>query len=221
MIDRILSNIAPHYCCGCNKIGTLLCDSCKYNIVNELKNSCVCCGKPSLDMNLCNKCNVPYEKAWMVGQREGVLQRLIGLYKFERAKEAYKSLGQLLVEVLPDLPADAVVVPIPTTPSRIRERGYDHMTLVAKCFAKKRGLSCQRVLGRKTNTKQRQASAKKRQEQAAAAFFVKEKIDPNRPYLILDDVMTTGATVKYAAQALKDAGARHVWVAVIARQTLD
>jgi len=41
------------------------------------------------------------------------------------------------------------------------------------------------------------------------------------PYLLVDDVMTTGSTLKYAARALKQAGASQVWVAVIARQTLD
>ncbi|NTW61890.1 hypothetical protein HGB25_00520, partial [Candidatus Saccharibacteria bacterium] len=79
-----------------------------------------------------------YDKAWVVGQRDGVLQRLVGLYKFERAKSAYKVLGDLILDILPDLPPETVIVPIPTTPSRIRERGYDHMLLVARYIAKKR-----------------------------------------------------------------------------------
>ncbi|MGE5327826.1 MAG: ComF family protein, partial [Thiobacillus sp.] len=81
-------------------------------------------------------------------------------------------------------------------------------------------LKCQRVLVRKTNTKQRQAGAKKRTEQAAEAFCIKGTVNPRHPYLILDDVMTTGATLKYAAQTLKDAGVKDVWVGVIARQVL-
>jgi ComF family protein len=157
----------------------------------------------------------------MVGERDGVLQRLIGLYKFERAKEAYKQLGELLLAALPDLPTDTVIVPIPTAPARIRERGYDHMLLIAKYVARKRGLKCQQIMGRKTNTKQRQANAKERQKQAEDAFYLKGDINTQIPYLIVDDVMTTGATMRCASQLLKDAGARHVWVAVIARQTLD
>jgi ComF family protein len=156
-----------------------------------------------------------------VGERDGVLQRLIGLYKFERAKEAYKQLGDLLHAALPDLPADTVIVPVPTTFSRIRERGYDHMLLIAQYAAKKRRLTCDQLLIRKNDTKQRHATAKVRNEQAANAFSVMKPINADVPYLILDDVMTTGATLKYAAKTLKDAGAKHVWVGVIARQALD
>ena len=127
----------------------------------------------------------------------------------------------LLLDVLPELPAETVIVPVPTTPGRIRERGYDHMMLVTRYVARARGLKCQRLVRRKTNTKQRQATAKKRDLQAKNAFFVRDKVDVNTPYLIIDDVMTTGATIKYASAALRDAGAKHVWVAIIARQTLD
>jgi len=221
MLDDILSIIAPHHCCGCDEIGSLLCSNCKYNITSELKMVCIACGRPTGSTWLCGKCQVPYEKAWVVGERDGPLQRLVGLYKFQRARAAYKSLGDLLLDILPELPAETVVVPIPTTPGRIRERGYDHMLLVARYVAKIRGLKCHRLIRRQTNTKQRQATASKRDLQAKNAFFVPGKIDPDIPYLIVDDVVTTGATIKYASQALRDAGAKHVWVAVVARQTLD
>ena len=221
MLDDILSIIAPHHCCGCDEAGSLLCANCKYNITSELKMVCSVCGRPTASTCLCGKCLVPYEKAWIVGEREGVLQRLIGLYKFERARTAYKPLGNLLLDVLPELPADTVIVPVPTTPGRIRERGYNHMLMIARYVARIRGLKCQQIIRRQTNTKQRQATAKKRDAQAKNAFFVKDKVDADTPYLILDDVMTTGATIKYASQVLRDAGAKHVWVAIIARQTLD
>jgi len=68
---------------------------------------------------------------------------------------------------------------------------------------------------------QRHASAVERDRQAKAAFAVKGAITKHVPYVLVDDVVTTGATIKYAAQALLDAGASQVWVAVVARQTLD
>jgi predicted amidophosphoribosyltransferase len=77
------------------------------------------------------------------------------------------------------------------------------------------------VLERVTSTKQRQATKTQRIEQAKAAFAVKIAIDPDVPYLLIDDVVTTGATMQYAAQQLKDNGAREIWVAAIARQPLD
>jgi len=164
---------------------------------------------------------MPYARAWAVGERDGILQRLIGIYKFERTKSAHKVLGDLLLDVLPELPANTIIIPVPTVSSHIRERGYDHMLLIAKYVAKARGLQCKQLVCRLTNTKQRQATAKQRLAQAEQAFAVDNQVDSTRPYLLLDDVITTGATVKYASQALCDAGAKHVWIAIIARQTLD
>lgn len=221
MLDKTLAIIAPHYCCGCDKIGSLLCGNCKYNITSEQKMVCIVCQRPSVHSWLCGDCSVPYEKVWVVGERDGSLQRLIGLYKFERAKSAYKPLADLLLEIIPELPADTVIVPIPTTPGRARERGYDHMLLISKYMARVRGVKCQQLVRRQTNTKQRQSTAKQRDAQARHAFVIKGEIDENTPYLLVDDVITTGATIKYAAQALVDAGAKHVWVAVVARQVLE
>jgi len=97
MIDGLLSFVAPHHCCGCGNVGDLLCANCKYNIVCEFQNVCLACGKPCGAAGLCNTCRVPYERAWCVGERRDVLQRLIGLYKFERARFAYQTLGDLLL----------------------------------------------------------------------------------------------------------------------------
>ena len=163
---------------------------------------------------------MPYERVWAVGERYGILQRLVGLYKFERAISAHTELGDLLLSVLPELPPETIIVPVPTTPVRIRERGYNHTLLVARYVAKARGLKCEQLLRRRTNTKQRQASAKKRELQAKRAFEVRGELDALVPYLIIDDVITTGATIKYSSQTLRDAGTEHVWVAVIARQVL-
>ena len=220
MIDNFLSIIAPHHCCGCDKIGNLLCDNCKYNIVSEQKMVCIVCGRPTGRTWLCNTCRTPYQRVWVVGEREGVLQRLVGLYKFSRSRAAYKVIGDLLLAVLPELPDNTVIVPVPTVSGHIRERGYDHMLLIAKYVVKKRNLICQQLVGRKTATKQRQSTAIQRAKQAKSAFEVRGEVYDDKIYLIIDDVVTTGATIKYAAKALRDAGAKNVWVAVVARQVL-
>ncbi|MEI7918603.1 MAG: phosphoribosyltransferase family protein [Candidatus Saccharibacteria bacterium] len=181
---------------------------------------CIVCGRPTARTWLCNTCRVPYQRAWIVGERSGVLQRLVGLYKFSRAKAAYRDIGDLLLAILPELPDNTVIVPVPTVSGHIRERGYDHMLLIAKYVEKKRNLKCQRLIGRKTDTKQRQSTAIQRAKQAKSAFEVRGEVDDSKVYLLIDDVVTTGATIKYAAKSLRDAGAKYVWVAVVARQVL-
>lgn len=222
MIDKLLSFIAPHYCCGCGRIGSLLCANCKYDIIHEQQSVCLVCKRPVGSTGTCKACRTPYDAAWSVGERRDGLQRLIGLYKFKYAREAYKTLGDLLIETLPDLPSDTIVVPIPTVSSHIRQRGYDHTLLIADYFAKKRGLKIRQLLGRKTRTIQRHASASIRRKQAKVAFIPRvNSIFVDQPYLLIDDVATTGSTLVYATKMLKDMGASRIFVAVVAYQTLD
>lgn len=220
MIDTLLQFVAPHYCCECDEVGTLLCENCKYNIIQEPVEACVVCMQPTGSSNICPSCKTSYARAWCVSMREGGVRTLIDAYKFERSKSASKVLASLLDNSLPMLPENTVVVPVPTVVKHIRQRGYDHTLLVAKQFAKTRQLRHASLLSRQTNTVQRGVSKVQRATQAKEAF-VAAKTMPHVPILLIDDVMTTGATLQYAAQALVNAGAAEVWVAVIARQQLD
>lgn len=221
MIDTLISFIAPHLCCGCGKIGTLLCDNCKYNINTDSVILCVGCGGGSNATGVCKQCDVRYERAWCVGERSGVLQRLIGDFKFQNMYAAHLPLSSLLIECIDQLPENTIVVPIPTVAGHIRERGYDHTFLLSRQVAKRHKVQLRQLLSRATSTKQRDASRAQRIAQAKVAFKVTGFVDPSVPYLLIDDVVTTGATIKYAAETLHRAGATQIWVAVIARQPLD
>jgi ComF family protein len=222
MLDTLLSIVAPHHCCGCDEVGILLCDNCKYDIISEQYERCVACGKGLAGpAGICASCSVPYSRAWCVADRRDYLQQLIGNFKFTNARAAYIPLAGLLDERLPELPDSTVIVPVPTVSSHIRQRGYDHMYLVAKRFAKLRNLSVVSPIIRQTTTTQRGAGAKERINQAKAAFKCTDTLSNEKIYLLVDDVITSGATVKYATQVLMGAGAKTVWVATISRQPLD
>lgn len=222
MIDELLQIVAPHHCSGCGKTGTLLCQNCKYDIISDPFSLCIACGIVLTGQSgICGGCRVPYSRAWCVGARQEALEHLIDTYKFANARSAFKSLAELLDTHLPELPDTVRIVPIPTVASHIRQRGYDHMALIATQFARQRGVGVDPVLSRVTNTRQRSASRRERNKQAKAAFVCTTQLDKNTPYLLIDDVVTTGATLKYAAKALRDQGAQTVWVASISRQTLD
>ena len=220
MVDHVLQIIAPHHCYGCAKSGTLLCVNCKYDIASEQISACISCGLPSPN-GICIKCHEPYQKAWCVGERRSVLEQLIDAYKFEHVKAAHRTFAELLDEALPLLPPETIVVPLPTVAPHIRQRGYDHMLLVARSFAKRRGLQLSTALRRVGANKQLGSSRKDRIAHAKSAYEVSGELDPTVPYLLLDDVFTTGASLHYAALKLREAGAREIWVAVIARQPLD
>lgn len=222
MIDTLLAFIAPHHCYGCNKIGYSLCDNCKYNIISEPYSQCIICQKPAgAQSAVCTECKVPYQRAWCVGERTDELQRLIGGFKFQNVKAAYRPLAELLDATLPELPAETIIIPVPTVASHIRSRGYDHTLLIARHLAKRRKLQVDTSLERATNTSQRGSGRRQRKIQAKAAFTCNKSLNPDTPYLLIDDVVTTGSTLEYAAKVLQTAGAHLVWVATISRQPLS
>jgi len=220
MIDRMLDFVAPHPCSGCGQIGTSFCGNCKYNINTEPFLGCILCEKPSLQ-GVCVDHKVGFNQAWVVGVRSGPLQRLIGGFKFKNMKAAASDLCDLLNSRLPPLPASSIFVPIPTTPAHIRERGYDHMLLITLLLGKRRHLPVQQVLVRDNTLTQHLVNRKERFKQVTSAFRVEGPIDPHKTYIIVDDVITTGATIQQAAMLLKEAGATTVWVAATSYQPLD
>lgn len=216
MLDELLNFIAPHYCCSCGQKGQILCHRCKSDINFDGLNYCLLCGSPII--HSCTRCRPAYAKSWVVGKREGALKALINQYKFSRARSAYRPLAQMLADTLPQLPPDTVIVPIPTIAPHVRARGYDQVKLMAKQLAKLKSCAYAPLLARKTNTVQHGATRTKRQQQAKQAFCCRKQLNPSTPYLIVDDISTTGATVNVAAKVLKAAGATKVWVAVVAWQ---
>ncbi len=200
----------------------LLCDSCKNDIIDEPFLYCGACAKrPASGNGICKECKVPYERMWCMADRRDNLQRLIGNFKFTNAKSASTTLADMLNDHLPEMPQNVVVVPVPTVGPHIRQRGYDHMLLIARRFAKLRSLQVNTGLQRASTAQQRSAGRTLRVKQAKSAFKCNTNLDSDKIYLLMDDVITTGATVKYATKTLLDAGATKVWVASISRQPMD
>lgn len=223
MLDKLLATLAPHHCYTCGFEGLLLCHNCRYDIISEPYARCLSCGRGvvSQKCGLCSSCHPCYSVAWCVGERHDALELLINGLKFEHRRAAADILAGLIAERLPELPSDTIIVPIPTIPSHIRERGYDHTRLIARRVAVLKGLRVESgLLRRHHNSKQRGANRAQRLKQAATAFRC--AAPPRKvPYLLLDDVVTTGATLDQAARVLREAGAETVWAVAASRQPLD
>lgn len=220
-IDTLLSYIAPHYCYGCGATGSLLCRSCLEAVKRHHCQVCVICGQPCAGGNVCRRHALPYEALNCVLWRRGAVARLIDDYKFHRVRAVSGVLARLLDELLPEYDASTVVVPVPTAPANIRKRGYDHMLLIARQFARRRGLRVERPLVRQTNVTQHYAHSAAERRKQAQQFFRARSAQADVPYLILDDIFTTGSTIAAAAQTLRAAGARDIRVGIVARHGND
>jgi len=112
-------------------------------------------------------------------------------------------------------------VVVPTVRSHIRQRGYDHIDLIARQFAAMRGLPIRYLLRRATTDVQHLVGREERRTQADRAFELVETDDLSMgPILLIDDIITTAATVTAASKLLSQTGLP-VWVAALAYQPLD
>lgn len=223
LLERTISIIAPHYCFACSKESNILCEACALQVFGDLLEICVLCNKPTASLSLCRGCasQTALRHVWVASEYDGVVKRLIHAYKFERLRAAYRPLTQGMLDVLPYLDADTVVVHIPTATNRIRQRGYDQSKLLAVEIAHQRAWRYAPLLRRTHQLRQVGSSKVTRLAQAQQAFQLVGGDVRGLSVLLVDDVTTSGATLVAAAQILLAAGARQVDAVVVAKQMLE
>ena len=152
---------------------------------------------------------------------------LINIFKFNGAEylaEDFADALELAFRKKHDATAVDVVVPVPLHPRRLAKRGYNQSGLLAAAFAERIGRLCDETsLVRVRDTEhQSRSSGEERRKNLKGAFRV---VDPSRVrgriVVLIDDVMTTGATLEECAQALYAAGAHKVIPFVLAKALMD
>ena len=226
VVDLTLSLIAPHICKGCGHVGSALCERCINNISANPYCRCVECRIPTKNQNLCPACQNRYQihTLYTVGLRQGTLRQLVGDYKFNSERESAYILAGLIYRRLPDNIVDGTnIVYIPTIQRHIRARGFDHMELVANHLSQlidpTTRVSRQfNPLIRLDNHVQHGQSYISRQIKIKSSLGAIKPDHPPRRVLLIDDIWTTGATIRAATQLLHSIGIPIVDVAIIAVQ---
>lgn len=127
--------------------------------------------------------------------------------KYSGQKSLARELAQCLGERIGAHPEIDIVTWAPTSPSRRQERGFDHGELLARHAAILGHRRCSRLLRRVNNEQQ---TGQSRDVRLGQPQFVARPLGTYRSVCVVDDVMTTGATLRAAASALAQAGARYV-----------
>jgi ComF family protein len=191
---------------------------------------CSSCGLPLHNFedesdHLCGNCILqmpPYSGARSFGYYTAELSRIVQQLKFHGRQNLIGLLGPLLTAVFFeswDREDFDLIVPVPLHPGRKRERGYNQSELLARFLARQIAVPFQRALHRvRATLPQVGLTDTERRENVRKAFRVArpQQISSKR-ILLIDDVMTTGATVASAAQTLLEDGALRVSVLTVAR----
>lgn len=220
MLEAIIRVLAPHYCLGCGREDTLLCDSCRLSGLRTIPSRCYRCKTLTTDAAVCKKCRSegPLRHIWASCEYEDLPKQLIHKLKFERAKAAHKPIAIQIDDTLPVL-TGVTISHVPTATSRVRQRGYDQSRLVARELSRLRSLPYRSLLLRRGQQRQVGAERSVRVTQAQDFFAAKEQRDPLPTHVLLvDDVLTTGATLQAAARCLRRAGVKCVDAVVFAQR---
>ncbi len=209
MTMRWLNLIAPNYCKKCGLVGDLLCENCKKHIIYQAQQTRMPI-RPKL-------LQVGYIKNfYYFDYREGVIKQLLNNYKLGHNQSVALVLANLLATVISD--EFDVVIPLPTSIHHRRKRGFDHAYYLAKELAAKKDWGLRRALKRLDHQAQVGKNRADRIATAKKSYQARYQLDSSKRYLLVDDILTTGASVRYAARALYQAGARNISVAVVAKQ---
>jgi ComF family protein len=236
--DALASIVIPAPCRLCGALlthssRTPVCQNCLDGFSRVPEKICSICGLPLPDISQvpgealrCSACRLEtyaFDRARSFAIYENELARAMVLLKFERIDPLAKWFAARLAEIYRQnemLIAADVVVPVPLHRDRQKERGYNQAELLSKALAKLLRLPHQGVLlvRKRPRPAKLVLTLSERWTAVRGAFEIRpgSQVD-NRRVLLLDDVMTTGATLDACSKALRDAGAKSVVALTVAR----
>lgn len=219
-----LDLLFPRRCVGCGRYGDLLCRNCAASLSRALPPRCPRCWQPWAAGSVCLSCQEEppsFDGATTPYIYEGTARKALWALKYDGVSALAGPMGHLMAEHWEQAGITVdVVVPVPLHPRRRRQRGYNQSALLAREVARRCGLplaeeSLRRI--RMTPPQMRTTDLAQRRHNVAGAFAAGSQQVKGQRVLLIDDVMTSGATLDACAKALRQGGARSVWGLTFAR----
>lgn len=233
MINKILNILFPEVCPVCKRPSSEhrtapICPMCWQTISVYKGPLCQRCGKPLVsDVSItCRNCledEPPFEYARSAGLYEAVLKEAINLFKYHRIKRLSKPLSEIMLEI--KIPKDIdVIVAVPMHKKRLSQKEFNHSALLAKHLADSIGIKLipDYLIKIKETHPQVGLNAKERMENIKGTFGITNKdLIKKKNIMLVDDVVTTGATIRECSRLLKHDGAGNIYILALAYSTGD
>jgi ComF family protein len=222
----VLDVLFPARCVGCGAYGSFLCQSCQGELPRARPPRCPICWRPQPRAAPCWRCRE--ERPAFQGARscylyQGAAREAVHALKYGYVSALAQPMARLMAAYVEEeevIEADLLAA-VPLYVRRQRLRGYNQSLLLARELSRLCGLPlAERGLARRRNTPPQagSADAEARKRNVADAFVADRRWAEGKRVLVIDDVMTTGATLDACARALRQAGAASVWALTFARE---
>jgi competence protein ComFC len=231
-VNLILDLIFPKKCAGCRKFGSYFCSDCTENI-KQTDLVCPTCERAAIGGQTHPICRRRFglDGLWSLGVYQDPLRGAIKKLKYRGVKEVAVILINIILdywvryqpflldEIKKSLGKEWLVVPVPLHWYRQNSRGFNQSALVSQELAARMGLKYQEVLIRSRYTKsQVKLKGRERSQNIKNAFSLNTKYQiQNTNIILVDDVWTTGSTLRECCYILKRSGAKKVWALTLAR----
>jgi len=217
----------PPECGGCGKPGVRWCPDCQAKIIPLKENLCEVCGEILSELGICDSCrsNPPAFKALRSAAAfGGPLRNAIHHLKYHQDIALAESLSEILYQKITETKWHFdLITSVPLSKERMKERGYNQSSMLAFPLALRlQKPFIEKAIERTRNThSQVGLNILERRENVRDAFTASPKYVENKSVLIIDDVATSGATLRACAQALRNAGAVTIYGLTLARPVMS
>ncbi|MBI4034264.1 MAG: ComF family protein [Candidatus Brennerbacteria bacterium] len=228
---EMLNVLFPPLCVACRRkiLGSAVCADCENSIELRSGFSCPECGRRLPEAT---RCHGKFILAAAASYQNEAVRELVHVLKYQNVKSALLPLAGIINEYLKKLSAGGgsaiggkiqnfIIVPVPLYPKRERERGFNQAELIAGILNGKLGIAIQNdnlMRVRNTESQIKTKSYGEREKNVAGGFKVRRPMAvAGKNVILVDDVFTSGATMREAVRVLKEAGAKKIIGFVVAK----
>ena len=227
LFNKLLDLIFPKKCFGCGQSGELLCARC-FDSLDFPEIRCFICRKNS-DARICGQCASFFglknlRVFWAADYKNPAIKKMIRTFKYRQAGVLAEILGEILNRgtkkfLIQNISGASLIIPVPLSPKRQRERGFNQASLLGQYLGQKNSLIFDPTILLKIKNTAPQVETAGRGERLKnlkESFVVSDpqKIQ-DKITILIDDVLTTGATIMECARVLQKAGAKKI-IALVA-----